>query len=155
MTPFVAVAIDTTAGACNVAEMIRESRVPAKQRERVFSSHGNIFLGRWQQNYQIAPILSNRLSACVASATSMKHRHGASARDKGRGFAFLWANGPFCGKKGLMKLSSEDFDRIVRRAIAGIPSEIRQHLDNVVIAVRKRPTRRILDQHGLPPGEDP
>jgi predicted Zn-dependent protease with MMP-like domain len=54
-----------------------------------------------------------------------------------------------------MKLSSEAFDRIVRRAIAGIPVEIRRHLDNVVIAVRKRPSREILEQLGLPPGEEP
>jgi len=54
-----------------------------------------------------------------------------------------------------MRLTTQAFDRIVKRAINCIPGEIRQHLDNVVIAVRKHPNRRILDQLGLPPGEEP
>jgi predicted Zn-dependent protease with MMP-like domain len=50
-----------------------------------------------------------------------------------------------------MKLSDKAFDGLVAKAIRRIPEEIRQHLDNVVISVRKRPTRDMLV--GLPSGE--
>ena len=55
----------------------------------------------------------------------------------------------------MMKLKPLEFDKAVKRAIGGIPPEIRRHLDNVVISVRKRPTRDMLDQLDLPPGEEP
>jgi predicted Zn-dependent protease with MMP-like domain len=48
-----------------------------------------------------------------------------------------------------MKLSQEEFDRIVKRAIRRISPEIRQHLKNVVISVRERPTRKMLREMGL------
>jgi predicted Zn-dependent protease with MMP-like domain len=54
-----------------------------------------------------------------------------------------------------MKLGAKEFDKIVKKAIAGIPDEIRRHLDNVVVAVRKRPSREMLELMGLPPGEEP
>lgn len=57
------------------------------------------------------------------------------------------------GNAPIMKLSNEEFDRIVQRAIRRIPEEIRQHLDNIVISVRKRPSRRLLDDMDLPPDE--
>lgn len=53
----------------------------------------------------------------------------------------------------IMKLSNEEFDRIVQRAIRRIPEEIRQHLDNIVISVQKRPSRRLLEDMDLPPDE--
>lgn len=57
------------------------------------------------------------------------------------------------GNAPIMKLSNEEFDRIVQRAIRRIPEEIRQHLDNIVISVRKRPSRRLLGDMDLPPDE--
>ena len=48
-----------------------------------------------------------------------------------------------------MKLSQKEFDRIVKRAIRRISPEIRQHLKNVVISVRERPTRKMLREMGL------
>ena len=52
-----------------------------------------------------------------------------------------------------MKLSEEEFDGIVKKAIRRIPSEIRQHLDNMVISVRKRPSKKMLRELGVPPDE--
>jgi predicted Zn-dependent protease with MMP-like domain len=54
-----------------------------------------------------------------------------------------------------MKLSEKDFDRAVKRAIDHIPKEIRQHLDNTMISIRKRPSRNMLVQMGLPPDQSP
>ncbi|MFO7645507.1 MAG: metallopeptidase family protein [Desulfosarcina sp.] len=51
------------------------------------------------------------------------------------------------------KLSPEAFDRIVEQAIARIPIEIRQHLDNILISVQQRPSDEMLQEMGLPPGE--
>ena len=53
-----------------------------------------------------------------------------------------------------IKLNDKDFDRIVKRAIHRIPEELRQHLDNVLITVRKRATQEILEEMEVPPGED-
>lgn len=47
------------------------------------------------------------------------------------------------------KLSSEAFDRIVKQAIARIPREIRQHLDNVLISVQPHPSRELLAEMGF------
>ncbi|HNS14145.1 MAG TPA: metallopeptidase family protein [Syntrophorhabdaceae bacterium] len=51
-----------------------------------------------------------------------------------------------------MKLSEKEFDRIVKRAIRRIPGEVRQYLDNLVISVRKKPSKEMLKDVGLPPG---
>ena len=53
-----------------------------------------------------------------------------------------------------MKLSGREFDRLVKRAIQKIPDEFRQHLENILITVQKRPSREILEEMGLPPDED-
>jgi predicted Zn-dependent protease with MMP-like domain len=52
-----------------------------------------------------------------------------------------------------MKLNEEEFDGIVKKAIRRVPAEIRQHLDNMVISVRKRPSRQMLREMGVPSGE--
>jgi len=52
-----------------------------------------------------------------------------------------------------MKLSKKEFDKAVRKAIARIPEELRQHLDNILISVRKRPTREMMEQVDQPPDE--
>jgi predicted Zn-dependent protease with MMP-like domain len=54
-----------------------------------------------------------------------------------------------------MKLTQKEFDRVVSRAIERIPDEIRQHLENVVITVRKRPSREMLDELGMTPDDPP
>ena len=53
-----------------------------------------------------------------------------------------------------MKLTQKEFDRAVRRAYDRIPAEIRNRLDNVVLTVRRRPTREMLEETGYPP-DDP
>ena len=53
-----------------------------------------------------------------------------------------------------MKLTDKEFDRIVKRAIRRIPEELRQHLDNVLITVRKRPSEDMLEEMDVPPGEE-
>jgi predicted Zn-dependent protease with MMP-like domain len=52
-----------------------------------------------------------------------------------------------------MKISEKDFDRIVKKAIQDIPQEIQQYLDNIVISVKRRPSRHMLEEMGLPPDE--
>jgi predicted Zn-dependent protease with MMP-like domain len=49
-----------------------------------------------------------------------------------------------------MKLSEEEFDRIVKRAIRRIPKEIRRYLDNIIISVRQQPSKGMLREIGLP-----
>jgi predicted Zn-dependent protease with MMP-like domain len=53
-----------------------------------------------------------------------------------------------------MKLSDKDFDRIVKRAIRRIPEELRRHLDNVLISVRKRASEAMLEEMEVPQGEE-
>jgi predicted Zn-dependent protease with MMP-like domain len=52
-----------------------------------------------------------------------------------------------------MKLTEKDFDRIVTRALHGIPQEIQQYLHNIVISVKKRPSKKMLREMGLSPDE--
>jgi predicted Zn-dependent protease with MMP-like domain len=47
-----------------------------------------------------------------------------------------------------MKLSDRAFDEMVESAIEGLPEEIRQHLDNLVISVRKKPSRAMIRELG-------
>jgi predicted Zn-dependent protease with MMP-like domain len=53
----------------------------------------------------------------------------------------------------MIKLSDREFDGIVKKAISRIPGEIRDYLDNIIISVRKRPSKRMLKELGLPPDE--
>jgi len=52
-----------------------------------------------------------------------------------------------------MKLSDDEFDRLVKNAIGRIPPEIREHLDNIMITVLPKPSRSMLREAGMPPGE--
>ena len=52
-----------------------------------------------------------------------------------------------------MRLKSQEFDRAVRRAYERIPAEIRERMDNVVLTVKKRPTREMMVEMGYPPDE--
>jgi len=53
----------------------------------------------------------------------------------------------------LKKVSEKEFDRLVRRAIRRIPEEIRQHLENILITVQRRPSREILEDMDMAPDE--
>ena len=48
-----------------------------------------------------------------------------------------------------MKLSQKEFDRAVRRAFKRIPAEIQNHMENVVLTVRRRPSQEMLDDLGM------
>jgi predicted Zn-dependent protease with MMP-like domain len=51
------------------------------------------------------------------------------------------------------RLSDKAFDEVVQQALARIPMEIRQHLDNILITVQRRPSAEMLEEMGLPEGE--
>jgi len=51
--------------------------------------------------------------------------------------------------KKRMKLTDREFDRIVKKAIRRIPIEIRQHLDNILISVKKRPSFEMIEEMDL------
>lgn len=55
--------------------------------------------------------------------------------------------------KKRMKLTDREFDRIVKKAIRRIPIEVRQHLDNILISVKKRPALEMLEEMDLPDDE--
>jgi predicted Zn-dependent protease with MMP-like domain len=63
------------------------------------------------------------------------------------------ARGPDEKYAGNMKVSEKEFDAIVQKAIRRIPREIRQHLDNLVISVRKRPSKRMVQELNILPDE--
>ncbi len=50
-----------------------------------------------------------------------------------------------------ISLSPKEFDRIVKQAIQKIPAEMRDHLENVLISVRPKPSPELLADMGLPP----
>jgi predicted Zn-dependent protease with MMP-like domain len=53
----------------------------------------------------------------------------------------------------VVKVSDREFDSIVQRAITRIPEEVRQYLDNLIISVKKRPTRGMMKEMGYEEGE--
>jgi len=59
------------------------------------------------------------------------------------------------GSRKKRRWTDEEFDRIVTKAIRRIPSEIREHLENVLITTKKRPTAEMLVDLDLPPDEEP
>jgi len=52
-----------------------------------------------------------------------------------------------------MKLSKKEFDKVVKRVISRIPEELRQHLENILISVQKRPTPEMMEEVGQAPDE--
>ncbi|MHB8909169.1 MAG: metallopeptidase family protein [Syntrophales bacterium] len=52
-----------------------------------------------------------------------------------------------------MNLNRKEFDRAVRRAYSRIPEEIRGRMGNVVLIVKRRPSRELLKEMGYPPDE--
>ena len=51
--------------------------------------------------------------------------------------------------KKRLRLSEVEFDRVVTRAIARMPKEIRRHLENILISVQRRPSKDIREEMGL------
>ena len=54
-----------------------------------------------------------------------------------------------------VRVSEEEFDRILTDAVNRIPSEIREYLVNIVITVKKRPSREMLRELGASVGNPP
>ena len=54
-----------------------------------------------------------------------------------------------------MNLSRKEFDGVVNRAFNRIPEEIREHLENVMITIRKRPSKEMLEELGMSPDDPP
>ena len=52
-----------------------------------------------------------------------------------------------------MRLSQEDFDDLVEEALAGLPEEFSRHMENVIVEVQRRASRKLLDELGMHPGE--
>ena len=52
-----------------------------------------------------------------------------------------------------MKLNQKEFDKAVQRAYKRIPAEIRDRMENVVITVKKRPSREMLKEMDYSPDE--
>jgi predicted Zn-dependent protease with MMP-like domain len=52
---------------------------------------------------------------------------------------------------GMIRISDAEFDRVAEEALAEIPEEFQQYLENVVIEVRPRPDAALLRQHEVPP----
>ena len=52
---------------------------------------------------------------------------------------------------GKIRLSEKEFDGIVQKAVARIPQEIREYLDNIVITVQKRPSKQMREEMELDP----
>jgi len=52
-----------------------------------------------------------------------------------------------------LRLNAAEFDGVVAQAIERLPEEIRGYLDNMMIAVRNRPSRSMLREVGLNKGD--
>jgi predicted Zn-dependent protease with MMP-like domain len=52
-----------------------------------------------------------------------------------------------------VKLGEEEFDGIVKRALHRIPADIREYLDNLIISVRRRPSKKMLEEMHLSAGD--
>lgn len=52
-----------------------------------------------------------------------------------------------------IRFGAKAFDSIVKQAIARIPPEMRQHLDNILITVQRRPSAEMLAELGMSPTE--
>ena len=50
-------------------------------------------------------------------------------------------------------MKRDKFKRLVSQAIAELPEEFQKRLENVVVLVEDRPSRELLDQMEVPPGD--
>jgi predicted Zn-dependent protease with MMP-like domain len=51
-----------------------------------------------------------------------------------------------------LRLTRSEFEQVVAKAIAGIPREFRDKLENVVVTVQDWPDPQLLEEMGLPSG---
>jgi predicted Zn-dependent protease with MMP-like domain len=56
----------------------------------------------------------------------------------------------FLRGSGMIAISDSDFDRAVEAALAEIPAEFRRYMENVVVEVRRRPSRAFQREHDVP-----
>jgi predicted Zn-dependent protease with MMP-like domain len=54
----------------------------------------------------------------------------------------------------MMRMSREEFERVVAKALDGVPAEVAAHLDNIAIVVEDEPTAEDLVDAGLDPETD-
>jgi predicted Zn-dependent protease with MMP-like domain len=59
---------------------------------------------------------------------------------------------PVDGLRPVIQVSRLRFERLVRRAVEGLPPDFRERLDNLDIVVERRPSQRRLRQGGVAPG---
>ena len=52
-----------------------------------------------------------------------------------------------------MRVSREEFERLVEEAVAGLPEEFREALDNVAVMVEEEPADEDLEEVGLDPAD--
>ncbi len=50
-------------------------------------------------------------------------------------------------------MKRDEFEKLVDQAIAELPEEFRRKLENVVVIVEDRPSREVLEQMEIPPGD--
>lgn len=53
----------------------------------------------------------------------------------------------------IVSMTRRQFEEIVAEAIDGLPREFRARMENVIVEVRDRPTRKQLEDNHVPPGE--
>ena len=53
-----------------------------------------------------------------------------------------------------MRVTREEFEAYVERAVAELPEEFREALDNVVVLVEEEPSREDLEEVGIDPDDD-
>lgn len=50
-------------------------------------------------------------------------------------------------------MTRRQFEEVVAQALDTLPREFRERMENVIVEVRDRPTRKQLENAGVPPGE--
>lgn len=50
----------------------------------------------------------------------------------------------------MIRISDAEFEQVVERAIDSIPPALRKHLDNVMIEIRTRPDRKLMQDFDVP-----
>jgi predicted Zn-dependent protease with MMP-like domain len=51
----------------------------------------------------------------------------------------------------MMRMNREEFERVVAKALDGLPEEVAAHLDNIAVVVEDEPTDDELEEVGLDP----
>ena len=53
-----------------------------------------------------------------------------------------------------VRISRERFEKIALEAIRSLPEEFQEHVEGCAVTVERRPSREVLDELGVPEGED-